>query len=177
MSYSGSLGGLIALAEGKADLAGSHLWDEESDTYNEPFVRRLLPGRRVALLTLAHRRLGPDRCPRQPPPAGGARRPGAAGSRFINRQRARARASGWTRSCAGRQWTREAIAGYDHEVNTHAEVARAVAEGAADAGPGHRGRGDRLRAGLRPPGDRAVRPGHPGEAWETAGRCRRWPPG
>ena len=53
-----SLGGLIALAEGKAQLAGSHLWDEESDTYNAAYIRRLLPGRRIAMVTLAHRRLG-----------------------------------------------------------------------------------------------------------------------
>ena len=58
LQFSGSLGGLIALAEGKADLAGSHLWDEETDSYNIPYVRRLLPGQRVALLTLAQRRLG-----------------------------------------------------------------------------------------------------------------------
>ena len=58
VAFTGSLGGLIALAEGTAEIAGSHLWDEESDSYNAPFVRRLLPGRRVALLTLAHRRLG-----------------------------------------------------------------------------------------------------------------------
>jgi molybdate-binding protein len=32
LTYSGSLGGLIALAEGKADLAGCHLWDAESDS-------------------------------------------------------------------------------------------------------------------------------------------------
>ena len=57
VAFTGSLGGLIALAEGKADLAGSHLWDEESDSYNAPFVQRLLPGRRIVLLTLAHRRL------------------------------------------------------------------------------------------------------------------------
>ena len=58
LSFSGSLGGLIALAEKNADLAGCHLWDETTDTYNEPFVRKLLPGQKVALLTLAHRRVG-----------------------------------------------------------------------------------------------------------------------
>ena len=41
LGFTGSLGGLIALAEGKADLAGCHLWDAESDSYNAPFVRRL----------------------------------------------------------------------------------------------------------------------------------------
>ena len=58
LTFTGSLGGLIALAQNKADLAGCHLWDDETDTYNRPFVRRLLPGRKVALLTLAHRRVG-----------------------------------------------------------------------------------------------------------------------
>ncbi|MEZ4769308.1 MAG: substrate-binding domain-containing protein [Caldilineales bacterium] len=65
MTFTGSLGGLIALARGEADLAGSHLLDVDTGSYNEAYVRRLLPGQRVALLTVAHRRLGlmvrPDR--------------------------------------------------------------------------------------------------------------------
>ena len=136
VSYSGSLGGLIALAEGKADLAGSHLWDEESDTYNEPFVRRLLPGRRVALLTLAHRRLGLITAPGNPGRLSALTGLAAPNIRFINRQRGTG-----TRVWLDAQLRRAAvdareIAGYDHEVNTHAEVARAVAEGVADVGLG-----------------------------------------
>src|SRR5512139_1745777 len=56
LGFAGSLGGLIALQQGRADLAGCHLWDEATDTYNAPYIRRLLPGQRVALLTLAYRR-------------------------------------------------------------------------------------------------------------------------
>jgi molybdate-binding protein/DNA-binding transcriptional regulator YhcF (GntR family) len=136
LSYPGSLGGLIALAEGKADLAGSHLWDEESDTYNESFVRRLLPGRRIALLTLAHRRLGLIAAPGNPRRLSEVADLAAPGVHFINRQR-----GAGTRVWLDAQLRRaavdaQAIAGYDHEVTTHAEVARAVAEGAADAGLG-----------------------------------------
>jgi len=58
IDYLGSLGGLMALARDEADVAGAHLWDETTDTYNLPFVRRLLPGRRAALVTLVHRSLG-----------------------------------------------------------------------------------------------------------------------
>jgi DNA-binding transcriptional regulator YhcF (GntR family) len=58
IEYLGSLGGLMALAREEADVAGTHLWDEETDTYNLSFVRRLLPGRQAVLLTLAHRSLG-----------------------------------------------------------------------------------------------------------------------
>jgi putative molybdopterin biosynthesis protein len=136
ISYSGSLGGLIALAEGKAELAGSHLWDEESDTYNESFVRRLLPGRRVALLTLAHRRLGLITAPGNPQGLSVLADLAKPAIRFVNRQR-----GAGTRVWLDARLRRAAvdaqqIAGYDREVKTHAEVARAVAEGAADVGLG-----------------------------------------
>ena len=84
--FTGSLGGLIALSEGKADIAGSHLWDEPSDSYNAPFVRRLLPGQRVALVHLAYRRLGlivPAGNPRQIRQLSDLALPDL---RFINRQ-------------------------------------------------------------------------------------------
>jgi molybdate-binding protein/DNA-binding transcriptional regulator YhcF (GntR family) len=136
LQFSGSLGGLIALAEGKADLAGSHLWDEETDTYNFPYVSRLLPGQRVALLTLAQRRLGLITPAGNP---GGVReladlqRPGLV---FVNRQPG----SGtrvWLDAALRRAGITPAIIkGYDDERATHSEVTRAVAEGEANAGFG-----------------------------------------
>ncbi len=136
VAFTGSLGGLIALAEGKADLAGSHLWDEESDTYNAPFVRRLLPGRRIALLTLARRRLGlivPLGNPAGLASLADLARPGL---RFINRQRGTG-----TRVWLDAQLRRlgiaaASIAGYEREAATHEDVARAVIEGQADVGLG-----------------------------------------
>lgn len=136
VQYLGSLGGLMALARGEADLAGAHLWDEATDTYNAPYVARVLPGRRVALLTLAHRRLGllvPPGNPRDLASLADLAQPGL---RFVNRQRgsgtrvwldAHLRAMGAEGS---------EIAGYDDEETTHLGVARAVAEGRADAGLG-----------------------------------------
>jgi putative molybdopterin biosynthesis protein len=136
VAFTGSLGGLIALAEGKADLAGSHLWDEESDTYNVPFVRRLLPGRRIALLTLAHRRLGLIVPPGNPGGLTGLADLAQSGLRFVNRQR-----GAGTRVWLDAQLRRlgipaASIAGYEREAATHEDVARAVAEGRADAGLG-----------------------------------------
>lgn len=136
LGFTGSLGGLIALAEGQADLAGSHLWDEESDSYNEPFVRRLLPGRRVSLLTLAHRRLGlvvPAGNPASVRKLSDVLRPE---QRFVNRQ-----SGSGTRvwlDAAFRQagLSPQDIRGYDDERLTHSEVARAIAEGNADVGLG-----------------------------------------
>lgn len=136
VAFPGSLGGLIALAEGKADLAGCHLWDAESDTYNAPFVRRLLPGRRVALLTLAHRRLGLIVPPGNPAGLATVADLARSGRRFINRQR-----GAGTRVWLDAQLHRagispERVPGYATEAVTHSDVASAVAEGRADAGMG-----------------------------------------
>ncbi len=134
--FVGSLGGLIALAEGKADLAGCHLWDEESGEYNLPFVRRLLPGKRVALLTLAQRHLGLILPPGNAAQVRSLQDLARPGLRFVNRQ-----------SGSGtRVWLDNAlrklgisphhILGYDYEKMTHSEVALAIAEGQAEAGLG-----------------------------------------
>ena len=57
-SYVGSFNGLLALYQGKAHMAGVHLWDGESRTYNIPYVRRLLPGIPAVLVHLACRMQG-----------------------------------------------------------------------------------------------------------------------
>ncbi len=136
VEFSGSLGGLIALAEGKADLAGCHLWDEESDTYNIPFVRRLLPGRRLALVTLAHRRLGLILPKGNPNHVEGLDDLMRQRLRFANRQI----------GSGSRVWldanlrkvgiSPKQIKGYEVEKMTHLEVALAVAEAEIDVGLG-----------------------------------------
>ena len=56
--FIGSLGGLMALARGEADIAGAHLWDEATGLYNVPFVQKVLPGRPVVLVNLVKRLQG-----------------------------------------------------------------------------------------------------------------------
>ena len=136
IEYVGSLGGLIALARGEADLAGSHLWDAPTDSYNAPFIARLLPGRRVAALTLAHRALGLITSPGNPKGIGGLADLTGPGVRFVNRQ-----PGSGTRVWLDAQLHRAAVApaavaGYEWEAPTHLAVARAVHDGQADAGLG-----------------------------------------
>ncbi|GHV37197.1 molybdate-binding protein [Spirochaetia bacterium] len=57
-SYMGCYNGLYALYHGKVTMAASHLWDGETDTYNYPFIRCLLPGLPVGVLRLAGRMQG-----------------------------------------------------------------------------------------------------------------------
>jgi molybdate-binding protein len=136
ISFPGSLGGLMALAGGHVEIAGCHLWDEESDSYNAAYVRRLLPGVRVALLTLAHRRLGLIVPGGNPKNLKGLDDLMVPGLRFVNRQ------SG----SGSRVWLdanlrlagidASQIDGYQNEKMTHSEVADTVARGDADVGLG-----------------------------------------
>ena len=136
MTFTGSLGGLIALARGEADLAGSHLLDVETGAYNEAYVRRLLPGQRVALLTVAHRRLGlmvrADRAAR----VDGLHSLVASGLRFANRQPGSGTRVWLDAQLAALGINPASIAGYDYTFATHTAVAQAVAAGQADAGLG-----------------------------------------
>jgi len=139
LTFTGSLGGLIALAEGTADVAGSHLWDEESNSYNALFVRRLLPGRRAALIILANRRLGIIL-----PPGNLAHIQGLAdltqpGLRFVNRQSGSGTRVWLDISLHRLGIDGSQISGYENEKSTHSAVAQAVAEGKADAGIGLEG--------------------------------------
>lgn len=136
VSFNGSLGGLIALAQGKADIAGSHLWDEESDLYNEPFVRRLLPGQKVALVTLVERRMGIICPPHNPRQIKQLEDISQSGLRFINRQPGSGTRVWLDVSLARKKINPQMINGYGCEVNTHSEAAQWIAEGRADAGLG-----------------------------------------
>jgi molybdate-binding protein/DNA-binding transcriptional regulator YhcF (GntR family) len=134
LKYRGSLGGLMALAEGEADLAGCHLWDAESDTYNRPFVCRLLPGREVALLTLAHRRLGLVVAPSNPLQIGDLGDLARPGLRLVNRQRGAGTRVWLDAHLRSHGVDPDRLDGYGWEVLTHAAVAAAVAEDQADVG-------------------------------------------
>jgi molybdate-binding protein/DNA-binding transcriptional regulator YhcF (GntR family) len=136
IAFTGSLGGLMALAEGRADLAGCHLWDEESDSYNLPFVRRLLPGKRVAVVRLVRRRLGLLVPPGNPKGIFGVADLMQPGLRFANRQPGSGTRVWLDAQLARLRIDSQAIDGYQQVHLTHSSVARAVAEGKVDAGLG-----------------------------------------
>jgi molybdate-binding protein/DNA-binding transcriptional regulator YhcF (GntR family) len=134
--FTGSLGGLMTLARGEADLAGTHLWDATTDQYNVPFVERLFPGRSVGLLTLARRELGFIVAPGNPLKLDEIADLGQPGVRLINRQ-----TGSGTRVWFDAQLERagvdgDRISGYARAAATHTAVARAVANGEVDVGIG-----------------------------------------
>ena len=136
VEYVGSLGGLMALARREADIAGVHLWDAETDTYNAPFVRRVLPGRRVALVNLAYRSLGLILPPGNPQGLRALADLARPGVRLVNRQPGSGTRVWLDAKLKALGIVPERIAGYDRTELTHLAVALAVSRGEATVGLG-----------------------------------------
>ncbi len=136
VAHAGSLGGLIALQEERADLAGIHLLDEETGEYNYPYVKHILPGRETAIVHLAYRSQGlmfASGNPKQIKGLEDLRRPDVT---IVNRQKG----SG-TRVLLDLRLRQHGILpsevkGYGRELDTHLAVATSIARGEADVGLG-----------------------------------------
>lgn len=130
----GSLDGLIALRQGLCQMAGCHLFDPPSGEYNLPYVRHLFPGQEMRVVTLVRREQGLLLASGNPLNIQGLEDLARQDVCFINRKRG----SG-TRLWLDQQITQlgistEDIQGYDTAVNTHRQIAQAVASRTADAG-------------------------------------------
>jgi molybdate-binding protein/DNA-binding transcriptional regulator YhcF (GntR family) len=148
--FNGSLGGLIALEEGKADFAGCHLWDSETATYNIPFIRKLLPGRSITLVTLAERSLGLIIPSNNPLGIKNLQDIANPQVKFVNRQ-----SGSGTRVWLDDQFKDlhidpKKIKGYETERSTHSEIAQVIAEGGANAGIGLEASAQSLGLGFIP---------------------------
>lgn len=136
LSFNGSLGGLMALADGRAHLAGCHLWDSDSGQYNVPFLRRIFPGQTLLQVHLARRNIGLITQPGNPLNLRGLPDLLQPGVIFVNRQPGSGTRVWLDATLQNLNLPADQIKGYEIEKNTHSEVARAVAEGEASAGLG-----------------------------------------
>ncbi len=134
----GSLGGLFSIRRGEAHLAGTHLLDPETGTYNIPDVRRTLPDLPVALVHLVQREQG--LMVQKGNPKGIRELPDLLREkiRFINRQ-----AGSGTRVLLDFELKRlgldpASIHGYGREEFTHMGVAVSISSGLSDVGLGVR---------------------------------------
>lgn len=132
----GSAAGLRALAAGQAQLAGSHLLDDDGTGYNRDAVARLVPGRALRLITLLEREQGLLLACGNPLGLRALADLAQPGVRLINRQPGSGTRALLDRLLAGASIPGGAIAGYSREVSTHLEVAAAVAGGSANVGLG-----------------------------------------
>lgn len=131
-----SLDGLFALARGTTDLAGCHLLDPETGEHNVSFVRRMLPGEPVLLVTLAHRQQGLIVAAGNPKRVQGIPDLGRPDLTIVNRHRGSGTRVLLDDALVRAQIDPSTLRGYDREEATHLAVAGAVAAGTADAGLG-----------------------------------------
>lgn len=135
-SHVGSMGGLMAIKRGVCHLAGTHLLDEESGTYNLTYLKRYLPDLGVRLVHLVMREQGLIVLPGNPKGINGIEDLQREDVLMINRQ-----GGSGTRILLDFRLKQlgipaEAITGYTNEEFTHMNVAAAVLSGAADVGLG-----------------------------------------
>ncbi|MCH4184306.1 MAG: helix-turn-helix transcriptional regulator [Eggerthellaceae bacterium] len=135
-SYVGSYDALTALYKDEVEVASAHLWDGDTDTYNTPFVKRLLPGIPTVVIHLTDRTQGFYVEKGNPKGIGSwedllkpglvmVNREKGAGSRVLLDEHMRLMGA-----------TPTNIAGYDTEVQSHVAVASAVARHHADVAVG-----------------------------------------
>lgn len=132
----GSMGGIMAIRNNEAHIAGIHLLDETSGRYNVPHVEKFLPKVAWRLVHLAMRQQGIMVAAGNPKGIKGLACLARPDITFINRQRG----SG-TRMLLDYEMNKLGISGasidgYEKEVGTHMTVAASVASGTIDAGLG-----------------------------------------
>jgi excisionase family DNA binding protein len=130
----GSVGGLRALADGRADVACAHLVDPASGEYNLAQVPRYLPGRPAVVVNLFHRELGLVVWTGNPRQLQTIADLGRRGVRFVNRQRGSGTRAFTDEALARAAVETGTVVGYRDEVSTHWAVGLRVLRGEADAG-------------------------------------------
>lgn len=135
-AHVGSMGGLVAIKKGEAHIAGTHLLDEATGQYNVPFIKRLMPEKKVILINLVYRIQGLIVKKGNPKNIRGFEDLIREDVIFINRQ-----SGSGTRLLLDKHLKELGISpslikGYDKDEYTHMGIASAVLTGRADVGLG-----------------------------------------
>jgi molybdate-binding protein/DNA-binding transcriptional regulator YhcF (GntR family) len=136
MTPAGSLGGLLAMQEGKADIAGIHLLDEETGEYNYPYVQHTLQNIEVAVVHLADRIQGLMVAKGNPKKILGLEDLKRLDIVFVNRQKGSGTRVWLDYKLREMGVIPSEIKGYNRELDTHLAVAMSISKGEADAGMG-----------------------------------------
>lgn len=135
-AHVGSMGALLALSRGEAQLGGIHLLDEKDGSYNVSYVEKFVPEGGVALIECVRRAQGFIVAKGNPLGIQAVADLTKDGVRYANRQK-----GAGTRILLDYLIKKEGISagkieGYSREELTHTAVAAQVAAGSADCGLG-----------------------------------------
>ena len=149
-THVGSMGGLMALRRKEAHLSPIHLLDEETGTYNLPYVRKLFQ-EPMALIRGVGRIQGI--MVKKGNPLGIQRMEDLKRVRFVNRQRGAGTRLLFDYKLKTLSIAPEEISGYDREASTHMAVAALVGSDSADAGMGIRSAAEAMKLDFIPIGN------------------------
>lgn len=136
-NYTGSYNGLVELYRGSVSIASAHLWDSDSDTYNVPYVRRLLPGIPCVILRLVSRMQGFYVAKGNPKKISNWNDLAIPNITFINREKGSGVRVLIDEHLRKLNIPGNSVSGYDFEVFSHFAAASAVARGEADLAVGN----------------------------------------
>jgi putative molybdopterin biosynthesis protein len=135
-THLGSMGGITAVNEQSAHIAGMHLFDPEQNDYNFPFLEKYAPDLKFKLVNLAVRHQGLIVLPGNPKNIQTIHDLARKDVTFINRQRGAGTRILLDHHLQEAGLSPGEIAGYDKEEFTHMAVAVNILSGAADCGLG-----------------------------------------
>ncbi|HEY0382531.1 MAG TPA: molybdopterin biosynthesis protein [Candidatus Elarobacter sp.] len=133
-AHVGSIAGLVALRERSAHLAGTHVLDPATSTYNDVAVRRYGPREPVGLVRLAEREQGLVLARGNPLGIASLGDVARTHARYVNRQPDAGTRILLDALLALAGIAPASIAGYERMEFSHLAVAQLVANGNADAG-------------------------------------------
>ena len=137
-AHVGSMGGIMALKRKEVHLAGIHLLDPDSGTYNTPYLEKFLPELDLYLVHLAKRELGLMVAPGNPKHILTLEDLIRGDVVFINRQKGAGTRLFLDYMLKQGGIEPSSITGYNREEFNHLSVAATVKAGSADAGLGIR---------------------------------------
>lgn len=136
-AYIGSYDGLVSLYRNKVNVTASHMWDSDTDTYNVPYVRRLLPGIPAVIVHLTCRMQGLYIAKGNPKGIHGWDDFGRDDIVMINREQGAGSRVLLDENLKLLGIFGSSIRGYRNETSSHLAVASAVSRGEADVAVGN----------------------------------------
>lgn len=135
-TYTGTFNGLYELYNGRVSISSAHLWDKESNEYNTPFVKMLLPGIPCTLINLAYRTQGLYVKSGNPKNITSWMDLANSNLTLVNREKGSGTRILLDSKLSNYDIPSNTILGYDYEEVSHLGVASAVSRGIADVGVG-----------------------------------------
>lgn len=135
-NHTGSMGAIMAMKRGEAQLGGIHLLDEADGSYNVSYLRRYFPQGGVALVEAVRRQQGLMVAKGNPRNICSFADIAHQGLSFVNRQKGSGTRILTDYTLHNESIAADAIRGYTREEYTHTGVAAQIAANTADAGMG-----------------------------------------